>query len=315
MLVHCNQNVKTALNHSDDFVMMQNLLSPAAGLPESRYDYVTMANRDKIKYLIFDVESIADGALISASRFPDQKLCAADALTKFQQELLQKSGSEFVPHTYHLPVAVVIAKVREDLSLAEIVSLDQPQFRPHVIAKHFWTGWEAYNRPTFVTFNGRSFDLPLMELAAYRFGISVPAWFNIFEKTYQQNRNRYNLNSHIDLHEVLTNFGSTWFRGGLDLAAMLINKPGKMDVQGDMVQQLYNAGKLSEISEYCRCDVLDTYFVFLRVALLMGLIDLDREAQLTTDVKIMLEQQAVDHPAYQLYLENWKDFQSPFTAN
>ncbi len=252
--------------------------------------------------------------MVATSRFPGENLTGEEAIRKFQQELLQKSGSEFIPHTYHIPVAVVAAKIREDLSLAEIVSLDQPHFRPHVIAKHFWTGWEAYQRPTFVTFNGRGFDLPLMELAAYRYGISVPAWFNIFEKTYQQNRNRYNLNSHIDLHEVLTNFGSTWFRGGLNLAAMLINKPGKMDVQGDMVQQLYSAGKLAEISEYCRCDVLDTYFVFLRVALLMGLVDLDREAQLIGDVKSMLEQQAKEHPAYQLYLDNWQDFQNPFSA-
>jgi predicted PolB exonuclease-like 3'-5' exonuclease len=271
-----------------------------------------MVPRDKIKYLIFDVESIADLELLSASRYPGENLTPHDAMLKFQQELLQKSGSEFIPHTYHVPVAVVIAKVREDLSLAELVSLDQPNFRPHVITKHFWTGWEAYQRPTFVTFNGRGFDLPLMELAAYRYGVSVPAWFNIFEKAYQQNRNRYNLNSHIDLHEVLTNFGSTWFRGGLNLAAMLINKPGKMNVQGDMVQQLYNAGRLGEISEYCRCDVLDTYFVFLRVALLMGLIDLDRESELIAETKSMLESQIDEHPAYKLYLDHWKEWSNPW---
>ncbi|MGW8257320.1 MAG: hypothetical protein ACWGMZ_07550, partial [Thermoguttaceae bacterium] len=34
-----------------------------------------------------------------------------------------------------------------------------------------------YRRPTLVSFNGRGFDLPLLELAAFRFGISVPGWF------------------------------------------------------------------------------------------------------------------------------------------
>jgi hypothetical protein len=30
---------------------------------------------------------------------------------------------------------------------------------------HFWKGWEVYKASQWVTFNGRSFDLPLMELA------------------------------------------------------------------------------------------------------------------------------------------------------
>ena len=271
-----------------------------------------MANRESIKFLIFDIESVSDGELISTSRYPGQDLTAAQAIAKFQQELLAKSGSNFIPHTYHIPVAVVVAKVREDLSLAELVSLDSPEFRPHIIAKNFWAGWEHYQRPTFVTFNGRGFDLPLMELAAYRYGISVPSWFNLFERTYQQNRNRYNISSHMDLHEMLTNFGGTWFRGGLNLAAMLLNKPGKMDVQGDMVQQLYDAGELGQISEYCRCDVLDTYFVFLRWSLLMGQIDLDREAELVSQAKTMLQEQCDQHPAYAQYLERWREWQNPW---
>jgi 3'-5' exonuclease len=81
--------------------------------------------------------------------------------------------------------------------------------------------------------------------------------FNLFDKSYEQYRNRYNIHSHLDLpqnNEILTNFGSSWFRGGLNLAAQLISKPGKIDVQGAMVHELYEAGKLSEISEYCRCD-------------------------------------------------------------
>ena len=77
------------------------------------------------------------------------------------------------------------------------------------MTKHFWTGWEAYEQPTWVTFNGRTFDLPLMEHAAFRFGIAVPKWFNLEHRAYEQNRNRYNLSAHIDLQEVLTNYGST----------------------------------------------------------------------------------------------------------
>ncbi len=266
----------------------------------------------EVKYLVFDVESVADGELIAATKYPGDSLSADEAVLRFRQELLADSGRDFIPYTYHKPVAVVVAKLRSDLTIVDIVSLDQPQYRPHVIAKHFWVGWEKYDHPTLITFNGRSFDIPLLELAAYRYGISVPAWFNMLDRTYQQNRNRYNLQAHLDLHEILTNFGSTWFRGGLNLAAQLVAKPGKMDIQGDMVQDLYAEGKLKEINEYCRCDVLDTYFVYLRVALLMGQISLEQELELVSKAKQILEQNADEHPAYQLYLEAWKEWPNPW---
>jgi 3'-5' exonuclease len=260
---------------------------------------------NEVKYLIFDVESVADGDAIARTRFPNRRLSAEDAIRLFRQELVVESGKDFIPYTYHTPIAVVAAKVRDDFSLMEIVSLDEPKFRPHIIAKYFWTGWERYGKPTLVTFNGRTFDLPLMELSAFRFGISVPEWFNLHDKSYEQQRNRYNLHSHLDLHEILTNFGSTWFRGGLNLAAYLVNKPGKIDVQGNMVQDLYSQGRLMEISEYCRCDVLDTYFVFLRVQVLMGKLTSERESELVESTRHLLESQSSNHPAYQAYLEQW----------
>ena len=53
-----------------------------------------------------------------------------------------------------------------------------------------------------------------------------------------------------------------------------------MAVQGNMVQDMYDAGRLAEINDYCRCDVLDTYFVFLRTRVLLGQLALDAEQQL-----------------------------------
>ncbi|GAB5403650.1 MAG: 3'-5' exonuclease [Aureliella sp.] len=266
----------------------------------------------EVQYLLFDVESVADGDLIAKTRYPSSQLSAQQAVAKFRNELLVSSGRDFIPFTFHLPIAVVIAKLRADFSLAEIVSLDAPEHRPHVITKHFWTGWEAYEQPTWVTFNGRTFDIPLMEHAAFRFGVSAPQWFNLLARSFEQKRNRYNLDSHIDLHDVLTNFGATWYRGGLNLAASLLGKPGKMDVQGDMVYDLFLDGRIEEINEYCRCDVLDTYFVFLRAMVMMGRIDLEREKALVEETKALLESEADTHTAYKTYLEQWGDWENPW---
>lgn len=266
----------------------------------------------EIKYLLFDVESVADGELISKTRYPQLGLSTEQAIHRFRQELLVASGKDFIPYTYQIPVAIVIAKLRADLSLVEIVSLDQPQHRPHVMTKHFWAGWLHYEQPTWVTFNGRGFDIPLMEHAAYRYGIPVPQWFNLSDRAYDQKRNRYNLQSHIDLHDVLTNFGTTWYRGGLNLAAGLLGKPGKMELQGDMVYDYYRQGRIAEINEYCRCDVLDTYFVFLRTCVLTGKLTLEAEQQRVTEVRKLLQSQASEHPAYQQYLQQWGEWPNPW---
>lgn len=266
----------------------------------------------EVRYLVFDVESVADGQLIAKTRYPGRNLSADEAILRFRQELLQTSGRDFIPYTFQIPVAIVIAKLRADYSLIEIVSLDQPLHRPHVMTKHFWTGWERYEEPTWVTFNGRTFDLPLMEHAAYQYGISVPRWFNMGDKTYDQHRNRYNLHSHIDIQEILTNFGSTWFRGGLNLAAALLGKPGKMDVQGDMVYDYYRQGRIAEINEYCRCDVLDTYFVFLRTCVMTGKITLEDEKTRVEEVRKLLEAQSDEHPAYAQYLSQWGEWENPW---
>ena len=268
-----------------------------------------------IQYFVFDVESVADGQLVADVRYPGENLAPSEAISKYREELIERTGSDFIPYTHQLPVSVVIAKVRADLRLADIVELDAPEYRSHVITELFWRGWEHYNHPTLVTFNGRGFDVPLMELAAFRYGISVPRWFAINAKSFEQPRNRYNTLAHWDLQDLMVNFGATRFNGGLNLAATLLGKPGKIDVQGDMVQDLYDQGKIAEINDYCRCDVLDTYFVFLRASVMTGRIDLETEKQIVEETRAWLEERSESSRAYQTYLSKWGNWTNPWAAD
>ncbi len=265
-----------------------------------------------VSYLAFDIESVADGELIAKIRYPGAGLEPKAAIERYRQELRDQYDSDFVPYTFQLPISVGVAKISADFRLLDISVLDEPQFRPQVITQHFWRGWEKYRRPTLVSFNGRTFDLPLLELAAFRYGIGVPGWFNVGAKSFEQYRNRYNLDAHIDLQELLTNFGSTRFTGGLNLATNLLGKPGKMDIQGHMVQDLFYEGKIAEINDYCRCDVLDTYFVFLRTRVLFAQISLDEEQGLIAQAKSWLISKRGQSEAYRIYLERWGDWPNPW---
>jgi predicted PolB exonuclease-like 3'-5' exonuclease len=268
---------------------------------------------NSVRYLVFDIESVADAPLVAKLRYPGESLEPAEAVRRYRDELMAKYENDFIPYTFQIPISVAVGKVADDFRLTDIVVLDEPQFRPHVITENFWRGWERYRRPTLVSFNGRGFDLPLLELAAFRYGLSLPGWFQSSGKPSENLRNRYNTSAHIDLCELLTNFGSTRFTGGLNLAANLLGKPGKMDVQGHMVQDMFEAGRLAEINDYCRCDVLDTYFVFLRSRVLIGLLTLEGESALVAEVKTWLEERATENTAYRNYLACWGDWASPWT--
>jgi len=265
----------------------------------------------RVRYLIFDVEAVGDGDLISKVKYPDENLSAADALRKFRDELIEKTGKDVLPPTFVLPISVAVAKVSADFHLIDLAVLDEPEFRPYEIVKGFWTGWRHYGRPTLVTFNGRGYDMPVLELGAYRYGIAVPEWFSSEGPSYEHARNRYNRTAHLDLYDLFSNFGAMRMTGGLNLLANLIGKPGKSGIDGSQVQDMHDAGRTDEVNDYCRCDVLDTYFVFLRSRVMLGSLSIEEERQRVEEVKRFLEERRDKQAAYDHYLNQWGDWVPP----
>jgi predicted PolB exonuclease-like 3'-5' exonuclease len=270
--------------------------------------------RTSVAFLVLDIETAVDGQLVAAIQYPGQAMTPAEAVHRYGKQRLEATGSDFIPHTYHVPISIVVGKVGHDFRLLDLAVLDEPEYRPHVMTRDLWRGWEAYGHPTLVTFNGRGFDLPVLELATFRYGLALPYWFGSAARNYEQPRNRYNVRAHIDLLELLTNFGASRFSGGLSLAATLLGKPGKMDVCGEMVQGLYDQHRLAEVSDYCRCDVLDTYFVFLRTRVLIGALEIAEEQRIVAATKAWLAEQPDPRRGFAKYLENWGDWPNPWAA-
>ena len=263
-------------------------------------------------FFVFDIESVADGALVARLRYPGENLSPAEAIARWRAELLAESGKDFIPYTFQLPISLVVARIGKDYRLQDLVALDEEKSRPHEIVRLFWDGWRKYGQPTLVTFNGRGFDLPLLELAAFRYGLPIPEWFAEKARNFDQPRYRYNMTAHFDLHEWLTNSGAARFMGGLSLAANLIGKPGKIDVAGHMVQDLWDSGRSADIHDYCRGDVLDTYFIFLRSRVVAGVLDLKEEQKIIEAARRWIEDRAATSPGLTRYLEHWGDWESPW---
>src|SRR5689334_21180643 len=76
-----------------------------------------------VAYLIFDIETVADGDLVARLRYPGEKLKPAAAVRKYRDELLTKNESDFIPYTFQIPISVAVAKVAADYKLIDLVLL------------------------------------------------------------------------------------------------------------------------------------------------------------------------------------------------
>ncbi len=258
-------------------------------------------------YLVFDTESVPDGRLLARVKYAEEALGPEEAIDKAQAEARVRSlsGSDFLPVSFQYPVATCVLRVGADFRLQALTCLDAPQYRPRKIVEAFWNGLASYRakygeRIKLVTFNGRGFDLPLLELAAFRYGAGARDHF-------ANGRRRFE-GWHLDIMDWLTNYGAFRLVGGLNLLSKLLGKPGKMDVQGHQVYEMHRAGKLQEINDYCMYDTLDTYFVFLRTRVLTGDLTLEDEHVAVLKSREWLQAKVAELPALKLYLDNWGDW-------
>ena len=222
---------------------------------------------DAMEFAIFDIETRIDKQLLNQVFFPHDSISDDEAYLRFREDLRDRGG-DFSPLTLHVPISIVIGNVGGDHILRSVQTLTIPGDSEERLVREFWTRLEDF-RGCLVSFNGRRFDLPVLELAAMRWGISAPCYFADDNSP----RSRHSPERHLDLCEYLTNFGEVGLRGGMDLLLKLLGLPGKLAMNGAMVQEFFDLGRLDEIHRYCRTDVIQTYFLFLRVELMRGRLD------------------------------------------
>jgi hypothetical protein len=117
----------------------------------------------------------------------------------------------------------------------------------------FWEGARGYD--TFVTFNGRGFDVPFLNLRSAIQGIRPSHDLMEGRYLYQQKRAR-----HVDLQDQMTFYGAMHKRPSLHLfcRAFGIESPKAEGVAGDDVAGLFEAKRFRDIAEYNARDVVAT---------------------------------------------------------
>jgi predicted PolB exonuclease-like 3'-5' exonuclease len=223
------------------------------------------------RFVTLDLETVPDEGLVAAVD-GRSGLPYAEQLQRVVADRRARTGgrSDFLPLPYHRPVAACLLEAVDDGGLLAVAEVEAWTDRKAGAAAFLDRLWSRLDGATVVTFHGRGFDLPVLELRSLKLGVPAPRWF--------AGPRRPGSADHLDVKELLAAPGSSG-AAPLDLYAKLVGLPGKVDVAGADVGALYLAGALDRIAAYCMTDVVQTFLLLLRHRLLDGSLTPDGYAE------------------------------------
>lgn len=217
-------------------------------------------------YLIVDIETV-----------PDTRLWACPEVPLGAQR-------PFPPTYAHRVIVVGCLWLGADYRMRKLGILGEGADEAGVLSA--FSRFVDKHRPALVTYNGRTFDLPVLALRSLHCGVAM-GWY------YQERglRYRYSEDGHIDLCDWLADHGAAR-QSSLDALARLIGLPGKVGVDGSQIEGMYRSGQLQRIQDYCLADVAQTALLFLRFRLLQGVLDGQSYRDAVSDLTRHLEADA-----------------------
>ncbi len=121
------------------------------------------------------------------------------------------------------------------------------------LLESFWTWLESARPSLFVTFNGRRFDVPYLNIRSAIHAI-VPAY-----------PIPLGWSSHFDVREAFEGDDKRR-RGSLDYFCAVFGVPSpKMEMDGTLVGQAYAEGRIEDIERYCLADCRATLALYRRL--------------------------------------------------
>lgn len=261
---------------------------------------------------VFDIETIPDAAAV-------RNLTGSNAVdeAELRQELEQyhlnitDGKNSFPRQPFHKVVAISFleAEIHRDASGEQyVLKALRSGGKDGATEKELLEGFFKYlekNRARLVSFNGRSFDLPVLRYRAMVHGLQAKWLYSSGDK-WNNYMSRYSIDWHCDLLEALSDFGAS-ARIKLNEVCAVFGFPGKFGVDGGKVAEMYSEGRTKEIRDYCETDVLNTYLVYLRHMHHRGEITTVCYNESIGAVLGMIDNQKDERPHLSEFLEAWKD--------
>lgn len=222
-----------------------------------------------IPILAFDIETIPDIVNIRHLDNLSAMLSDIEVAEHAFSAYCEKTGNNFLPH-YLQRVAAVSCAFRDNNGF-RVRSLGIPTDPESVLIQSFYRTIEKYT-PQLISWNGGSFDLPVLHYRALVHGIRASRYWNLGEddRDFKLNNyiNRYH-SRHTDLMDLLAIYQPR-ANAPLDALAKLCGFPGKIGMDGSQVWQAFQQGRIDKIRNYCETDVVNTYLIYSRFQLMRG---------------------------------------------
>lgn len=218
---------------------------------------------------VFDIETIPDTA--SAKRLLDletnDKNQLRQALTDYHLKITDgKNPFLRQPFWQVICISFLEAEIVRDFSGQEFYRIkdirsggDLSSLEPDLVRGFF--SHLKKNSSRLVSFNGKNFDLPVLKYAAMKHEVEA-AWLYKSGDKWNNYNQKYSLDWHCDLADAFSDFGASAKVKMNELCAAF-GLPGKIGVDGSQVLEMYDAGRLQEIRNYCETDVINTYLLYL----------------------------------------------------
>src|SRR3974390_2271456 len=206
--------------------------------------------------MVWDIETIPDLKGFAAANSPPDKTDA---------EIREAMGDKFPKHIYHSIVCIGALIARRESECWAIEALGAPHVRDRTEKEliQAFVDKIAELKPQLVTFNGNSFDLPVLRYRAMSHSIAAPG---LSTRPYF---NRYTDDA-IDLLDVLSSY-SPQAKVTLHELCRVMGLPGKPEsIDGSEVHRYFLEGKIKDIADYCETDIVNTYRLWLRYELFKG---------------------------------------------
>lgn len=251
--------------------------------------------------LVFDIETVPDLSVVyplTGKLFekPEEGRAILD------EYHLEKAKTTFPKPPFHKIVAIscLCADITKDgPDLKWIKSVGGEEDSEAVILSRFLS-YLHKAEATLVSFNGRGFDLPVIKYRAMKHNLQ--AKFLSLGTKWESYTQRYAPDWHCDVLEQLTDYGASG-KVSLHEVATAFNIPGKIDVNGGGVWDLYQDGKINEIRDYCETDVMSTYLLYLRWRLLGGFISREAHDRCCDDLIKYIDKNP--KPSFSKFKEVW----------
>lgn len=211
--------------------------------------------------IVWDLETAPDlaaaGRVLNLSEAPDQ-------------DIRNSLGDAFPKLPLHRIVCIGALIAEFDNSMWHVRALGAPHNRVRSEAELIAGFVEKIGdlRPRLVSFNGSSFDLPVLRYRAMLNQVPAPG---LATRPYF---NRYTEDA-LDLCDALSSFDGR-LKVKLSELCKILGLHGKPNgIDGSQIEKMVADGQVSEIAAYCECDVISTYEIWLRYGLFRGTLSLE----------------------------------------